>query len=403
MDSESVKGRQSPSLVVRAMTDIHEGSGLTGVPNPPSTQPIVRLGFCHAIYAYEVANSIHLDLAERRIVVTERQKVEHKGRAPAYFEYRPAPLRVTWEAPSLPVGRFSTTPSVDLVMYDFGAVSLSFAIPISGPLADLVGLAGTLRGNAQLLAESRRLVEQLLGMLGEAAVRTRLQPAAEDYVIFEIDEWDPPMDAATVYAGHAAVVAQILRAETRTLSDQEVEQATSLRGSFGPGDLTVIDTEAALVFDPDGADVRAVIEFANAQLLEMRFLDQELDDVLERSYELLARERSSRLAIFPLRNPDLWRVAQFQLDAAVLFEQVTNALKLIGEQYLTRIYRLVSRRFHLAEWDASISRKLETVESIYEKMAARAATRRMEILEWIIIALFVVSILLPFLTKLEAK
>ena len=93
----------------------------------------------------EVANSIDLDAAERRMVATERQTVEQKRRAPSYFEYRPAPLRVTWEAPPLPVGASSTSPSVDLVMYDFGAVSLSFAIPIAGPFGDLVALKGVVK------------------------------------------------------------------------------------------------------------------------------------------------------------------------------------------------------------------------------------------------------------------
>jgi uncharacterized Rmd1/YagE family protein len=76
---------------------------------------------------------------------------------------------------------------------------------------------------------------------------------------------------------------------------------------------------------------------------------------------------------------------------------VTNALKLIGEQYLTRIYGLASRRFHLSEWNDSISRKLQTLDSIYEKLSARASTNRMEVLEWIIIILIAVSILLPLL------
>jgi uncharacterized Rmd1/YagE family protein len=50
--------------------------------------------------------------------------------------------------------------------------------------------------------------------------------------------------------------------------------------------------------------------------------------------------------------------------------------------------------------DASILRKLQTLESIYEKMADQAATQRMEILEWIIIILIAVSILLPFVPGL---
>ena len=52
----------------------------------------------------------------------------------------------------------------------------------------------------------------------------------------------------------------------------------------------------------------------------------------------------------------------------------------------------------MKEWDASILRKLETLESIYQKISDQIDTRRMEVLEWIIIVLFVISIVLPFLT-----
>ena len=378
------------------MTNAHDSSY-----RPAGPDLSVRRGTCYVVYAFDIANSVDLDAAQARLESTERQTVQQKRRAPEYFEYRPAPLRVTWAAPSLPVGGFSTAPNIELVMYDFGAMSLSFAIPFSGPFGQLLGLATELRGNQRLKSESRRHAEQLVEMLGPAAERPRIASFVEDYAIFEAIEWDPALDAAGLCQRFSPAMAQILRAETRTLSVQEAEQATALRGSFGPGDLTVIDTDAALVFDPDAADVRAVIEFANAQILEMRVLDQQLDEMLERSYDLLARNRARTL--FPPREADARAVAQFQLEAAILFERVTNALKLIGEQYLTRIYGLVSRRFHLAEWDASISRKLQTIESIYEKMTAQASTRRMELLEWIIILLIAVSILIPFLPGLGGK
>jgi uncharacterized Rmd1/YagE family protein len=61
------------------------------------------------------------------------------------------------------------------------------------------------------------------------------------------------------------------------------------------------------------------------------------------------------------------------------------------------VYRLVSQRFHLEDWNASILRKLETLESIYGKMSDRAGTRRMELLEWIIIVLITISIVVSFL------
>src|SRR5437667_5863729 len=145
---------------------------------------------------------------------------------------------------------------------------------------------------------------------------------------------------------------------------------------------------------------RAVLEFANVELLEMRFLDQRLDDALDESYETLSRRHSGLWQLPGSARGPLRRVGQLQVENAVLFEGVNNALKLLGDQYLARVYRLVSERFHLAEWDASILRKIQTLESIYQKLSDQAANRRTEALEWIIIALIPAEILIPFVPGL---
>jgi uncharacterized Rmd1/YagE family protein len=44
--------------------------------------------------------------------------------------------------------------------------------------------------------------------------------------------------------------------------------------------------------------------------------------------------------------------------------------------------------------DASITRKLATVESIYQKMADKAAGVRMELLEWVVIILIALEVVL---------
>ena len=121
-----------------------------------------------------------------------------------------------------------------------------------------------------------------------------------------------------------------------------------------------------------------------------------LDRALDESYESLSR--TPRLLSLPgSHEKDVTHIAQLQVDSALLFERVTNTLKLLGDQYLARVYRLVSQRFHLEGWDASILRKLQTLESIYSKMSDRAGTRRMEVLEWIIIILIALSIILSLL------
>src|SRR5438094_319444 len=240
-------------------------------------EPAVQVGVCYALFAYDAGLAINLDESERRITaLTQRAAIRHKRRAPRYFEYRPAPLRVTQEREALGVGH---------------------------------------------------------------------------------------------------------------------------RISFGSEDVTVIDWDAALIADRDAEDVRAVLEFANVELLEMRYLDQQLDDALDESYETLSRRRYGFWLPGSTRA-DLRRIGQLQVDNAVLFEGVNNALKLLGDQYLARVYRLVSDRFHLAAWDASILRKLQSLESIYQKLSDEAANRRTETLEWIVIVLIAVEILIPFVPRL---
>ncbi len=362
-------------------------------------EPVVQEGVCYALFAYDAGLAINLDESERRITaLTQRAAIRHKRRAPRYFEYRPAPLRVTQEREPLAVGAFRTTPSVEAVLYDFGAVSVTYQVPLAGPLAHLITLAEELYESAVLLADSRRWVEHLLAAIAPAVTRPGLTDFVETYVIFEIGAFSPPCPPAELYTTHAQEVARILRSERAPLSAQEVNDALGHRISFGADDVTLIDWDAALIADRDAEDVRAVLEFANVELLEMRYLDQQLDDALDESYDTLSRRDG--LWLPGATRADLRRIGQLQVDNAVLFEGVNNALKLLGDQYLARVYRLVSERFHLAEWDASILRKLQTLESIYQKLSDQSANRRTEALEWIIIALIAAEILIPFVPGL---
>lgn len=358
----------------------------------------VRKGVCFALFAYEVGLAIKLDEAERRITaMTQRLRLGRTRRAPRYFEYRPAPLRVTFEADPLAIGEFRSGTSVDVVLYDFGAVSVAYHLPLEGPFSRLLDLSEALYDNALLLADSRSRVEHLLATIGEVVERPSVSDSVEDYVIFQVDECAPAPAGDELCTAHARAIAQVLRCERRPLSEQEVQDALSCRISFGMDDATVIDWNAGLLYGRDTDDERAVLEFANVELVEMRHLDQQLDDALDQAYEALSKRMVGRFRWLVPFDTDKPRIAQLQVDSAILFERVTNALKLVGDQYLARVYRLASQRFHLEKWDASILRKLDTLNSIYGKMSDQAATRRMELLEWIIIALIAVSIAVTFL------
>jgi len=356
---------------------------------------VVTKGTCYAIFAYDIGSSINLEEADRRITAsTERGRLRHKARAPQYFEYRPAPLRLMQEGGALTVASYSSSPTVEVMVYDFGAVTITYRFALDGPFDNLLELSEALYEHEQLLTESRARVEQLIQAIHPAVERPKIAAEVEDYLIFEINACTSCQDIP-LWVSREAELARILRGERTPLSDQEIRDAVSCRISFGTDDAALIDWHAAVLFGKDMDDVRAVLEFANVELLEMRMLDEQLDQSLDQGYEALSRK--PRLLSLPgSYDKDTTLIAQLQVDGALLFERVTNTLKLLGDQYLARVYRLTSQRFHLEDWDASILRKLETLESIYGKMSDRAGTRRMELLEWIIIVLIAVSIAVSF-------
>jgi hypothetical protein len=355
----------------------------------------VNKGICYAVFAYDIGWAIDLEAVNRQISADrERGHFRHKTKAPQYFEYRPAPLRLMQEGISLAVGHYQSSPTVEVMVYDFGAVTITYRFALDGPFENLLELSESLYENEPLLIESRNRVEQLVQAIHPSIERPKIAKEVEDYLIFSIESYSP-VQSLPPWTSLKTELAQVLRGERTPLADQEIHDAMSCRISYGVGDATLIDWHSAVIFGNEMDDVRAVLEFANVELLEMRMLDEQLDAALDEGYAALTRKPR----VLPLpgsHDKDTTHIAQLQVDGALLFERVTNTLKLLGDQYLARVYRLASQRFHLEAWDASILRKLDTLESIYSKMSDRATTRRMEGLEWIIIVLIAVSIAISF-------
>ncbi len=373
-----------------------EQSTLLIMIHPESIQ--IHEGVCFVIFAYDVGISINLEEAENRTTATkERGRIKRKRPTPEYFDYHPPPLRITQELKSVTVGSHQTLTTTETILYDFGGIMVIYRIPLRGDLSSLRSLSEALYEHAGLLESSRAHAQGLLHTLGDAVEKANLSPFVEDYAIFHLSSVQPWMNPSELIESQKPLIAQILRSETQTLSGQEVHDATNAQISWGTQDITVIDWNAALMLGQEMDDVQAVLEFLNVELVERRFLDHQLDQALDEGYNALMKRRWSKFRWPGSLDSKLRHIAGLQVDSAILFERVTNTLKLLGDQYLARVYRLGSQRFHLQGWDTSIVRKLETLDNLYGKMSDNRSNRRMEILEWIIIILIAISIILPFI------
>src|SRR5512147_68942 len=106
------------------MTEVHSSQSLT------PTEWTIQKGSCSVLFAYDAARSIKIEEAERRLhEATQRQTIPHKRRAPSYFEYQPPPLRVSQEIEPLNIGGVSARENVDIMVYDFGAVAVTYTLP----------------------------------------------------------------------------------------------------------------------------------------------------------------------------------------------------------------------------------------------------------------------------------
>ena len=363
-------------------------------PSPPC-EPVIETGCCYVIFAFDVGLSIDLDRAEHTIQEEKhRASIRRRRRSPRHFEFHPAPLRVTVSADPVPIEGWRTDANVELVLYDFGAVSLTYRIHIAGPVSDLTPLAEALYENEALLEDARRCVERFVGTIEPAVTKPVVVEMVEDYVLYHVASTKPEGPPRRWLTAFAQSIGQVLRADPSPLTAESIDDVLACRVSFASDDLAIIDWNGAFLFDREAEEVLAVLEYVNVELLEMRYVDDRLDDALDRSYSMFTQKSWNPLWSVSGRTADMKLVAELQLDSALMFEGVNNALKLLGDQYLARVYQLAVQRLHLDDWDANILRKLGVLESIYQKLSDRATSRRMEFLEWIIILLITLSIVI---------
>jgi hypothetical protein len=358
-------------------------------------------GRLYIFVAFDWGDEIDLDAA-RRLAPAAVLELSRRPRTPSSITYRPPPLRFQLAAGPLPGLEALQVEEVEATVFDFAAVSVTLRTSFRMPLAELRTIAGKLsdRPSADALVRAARaavtpLHQKLLPAVSRPAWADDL---CEEYFVFQFQPGEPlrPDELLGPLAGG---LAGLVRLEDQVLSESEVAEATRLHLRYGADDLFVADWPAAVLLDREeecGETLRT-IEFANLQLLEYRHIDDRLDGLLARASRLAGRASRAHLPYWGGQHKPLRAIGEWKVEATGLFERTGNALKLVGDQYLARVYRQLALRFHLRDWEKSIRRKLEVIESVYDTVQDKTVTFRMEFLELVIIILIAVEIVLSLL------
>jgi hypothetical protein len=356
----------------------HRADGSGDAATPRGAGRVV--GECWALTTFDVGLAVDVVRALTRLA---------DGSLPGPFRHRRSAtiagvgrcLRLSLEVEPLSVGSFVTAPCADVTLHEFGAATIAWSLPLSASAAEAAALAGLLHDNATVERAARELAHRVVAQLGDAVSRPNVADAFEDYLVFHLRESSCGPEE----------IASILRAEPCALSEQEVASALDAPIAYGPDEICYVDWLAALLVGQDMEDELRVLELANVALLELRVLDLELTTAIESSYGAFARGRFGLAALSGHRR-EVERVSRMQADSALMQENVRNAHKLVGDDYLARLYGRAARRFRLDDWDTSTTRKLSMLASVIQRLIDVASQRRSEILEWIIIALIALDL-----------
>jgi hypothetical protein len=356
----------------------------------------VLAGGLHAYVAFDWGEEIHLDKA-RQLHPAISQTLARRRRTPPSIAYRPPPLRYPITVPQLKLpGLDGQVATAEAKVFDFGGVSVAVHITFALSASNLVRLASALSDSAALIEVVRAAVQPLYSVLSPAIDKPLFSELSEEYFVFQIAPGPPFLEPSALVSRHVEWLAAIARLEDEPLSPEEAEIATQSRIGYSPSDLLVAEWSAAVLVDRDCEETLQVIEFANLQLLEFRFLDDLLDDRLTEAYRLIHRLARSWLPFWRLHDRTLRALGELKIDVNSIYERTGNVLKLVGDQYLARVYQIISGRFHLHEWAQSIERSLAVVQSVYQVVSDQSATYRAEFLELVIVVLILFEIVMAF-------
>lgn len=312
------------------------------------------------------------------------------------------PITVILGTEEVVIGDDRFAVEVSARIFDFGVVSLRARVPAATDITwhqfvDFGEQLDAARVVPELLDGH---VRSLVARLESCIERPAIAQQTEDYIVYRVARLADPAGAAVLPSRlHDTLVAPLLLNDRRALSPEAMRELLPHRFSYTAEDLALLTWDNALIVDPSpvDTDVQFILEFANAQLLELRFYDATLDGELPRMYDRIeaARHGSGALGLFGRRYASLLAELQRTVaDSTELVERVENAIKVTDDVYLARIYASALELFRGRTWRAGIDRKLAIIRETYSMLNDEQQSARSQALEIAIVLLIVVELLL---------
>ncbi len=355
-------------------------------------------GHLFFFYAFEAGFEIDLEKARTLCEASDAPGIAGLRPSPPHLQYRPKPLVVPAGTVEADAGGTRRRLDAAVKIFDFGALSVTLTLSVRDlPWDEYRSAALALSAGTGLEISARTTVERVFERVRPAVSRPMLSDLVEEYSLWHVSEFSPPMTGTQALSELPQDLARLLTLEEGTFSEAAIAEILRSPIRYFDNDLFLADWCASFAYDPRFQDTVEVLEFLNVQLLELRFFDRILHDAIDvTSEELRPRRRLFHILHDPYEKP-LHKLSQISTDVSLVRERIYNALTLVGDAYLARVYEEARRKVGAEKHEGSVRDKLAVLTEIYTVLNNQAQAARAETLELIIILLIAIEIVMGLL------
>lgn len=337
---------------------------------------------------YDTGMEIDLDLLEEKLArtfsTTRTNFVRVKPKS-IILENKPILIKTDPIETEIEGRRYKL--GVSARIYDIGAFSICFIYENSeGDYSDLEETALQLAAGDPL----SNLFSDYVNLIGSS-----LKPLIKDFS-YDTEFYED----YTIYATDTAEITGdpviLLMGERADYSAQMRDEVTKNTQSYTKDDLAILSWDSALLCSPENPqDLIDLIEFANVQVLELRYYDMELNRQMEKMYDNI--NHADRLPNF-LRTRKyhsiMTELMERNAEISEVIEKVRNLIKITENVYYAQIYETTLKVVRCSQWTESVSRKTEIIQDNYSMLSDEVRIQHSNFLEWIVIILIAMELLL---------
>ncbi|WP_027365879.1 hypothetical protein [Desulfotruncus alcoholivorax] len=341
---------------------------------------------------FDVADEINLELVERILSmekVTSRLKLSRVPPKSIHIENPPVGVELGNER--IVFGGSEYEVSFFARIYDLGVISIIMQIFLSPGLCyeNFKQFAMNLEQQSEYDQHFLMQLNKLKQTLLPAMIGISIGDYEEDFIVFFFTDWQSHWDPLP-----------LLLREEGPFSDWVRKDTLQHTYSYTPEDFIIITWDSALVYDASGStELPELLEFANSQLLELRYYDGLLSGEMEKMYSELQRvEKVGSYARLRYYRRIMGRLMQVVTEVTDITERIQNSVKVTEDIYYARIYSAALIIFRTKAWMDSVQRKMALIQQNYSMLSDEIVTARSTWLEIAIVLLITFETILGLLS-----